>query len=87
MTRKEVYRVIDSEREYQDSLWPQDGRKGSPNPLTVGEFLLLIENYTSQARTVWSHEKKPTRATLNTIRKIAGIVVNCMEQHGADPRT
>lgn len=88
--RNEVYKAIDSERAYQDGQWPQgewDGTGQQPsNPLTIGEFLLLAEEYCQRARDAWSKEKKPEGNTLEIIRKIAGIVVNCMEQHGAPQR-
>jgi hypothetical protein len=84
--RNEVYAAIDTERAYQNNLWPQDNRPGVPNPLTIGEFLLLIEEYTTRARAEWTAEKKPEEKTLHFIRKIAGITVNCMEQHGAPHR-
>ena len=81
--RSVVYQAIDSERDYQDRLWPQDGSTGFPNPLTIGEQILLAEAYIAQARLVWAKEKKPEMLALNIIRKVAGICVNCMEQHGA----
>ena len=84
--REDVYAAIDTERDYQDAKWPQDGRPEAPNPLSVGEFLLLIEEYAAKARTEWANEKKPEERTLREIRKIAGIAVNCMEQHGAPHR-
>jgi hypothetical protein len=84
--REQVYAALDSERDYQDANWPQDGRDGAPNPLTIGEFLLLIEEYAAKARFEWAKEKKPEMKTLDVIRKIGSIAVNCMEQHGAPRR-
>jgi hypothetical protein len=84
--RSEVYAAIDSERDYQDSLWPQDSRPGAPNPLSIGEFVLMLEEYTARARSEWTAEKAPESRTLGIVRKIAGIAVNCMEQHGAPRR-
>ncbi len=84
--RQEVYEAIDSEREYQDSLWPDHGGALTGNPLTIGEFVLLLQEYVSQARGEWTIEPKPEINTLNVMRKIAGIAVNCMEQHGAPKR-
>jgi len=81
-----VYAAIDSERRYQDRVWTESGSAGNPNPLTIGEFLLLIEAYVAQARTDWSREPKPVREALHGLRKIAGIAVNAMEQHGAPVR-
>ncbi len=85
-TRAEVYKAIDSERDYQDAKWPQGGQPGYPNPLTIGEFLLLLEEYVAKGRAEWTNEKRPEMRTLNVIRKCAGIAVNCMEQHGAPQR-
>lgn len=84
-TRQDVFKAIDSEREYQDSCW-KDDRDGSPNPLSIGEFILLIEDYAARARANFTREKKPEMQALCEIRKIAGIAVNCMEQHGAPLR-
>lgn len=84
-TRDAVYRAIDSERDYQDNLWPGRG-KGEPNYLTVGEFVLLLEAYIHKARAEWTVESKPEMNTLDIVRKVAGIAVNCMEQHGAPMR-
>ncbi len=39
------------------------------------------------ATEAWCLEKKPTGETLNIVRKIAGIAVNCLEQYGAPYRT
>jgi len=84
--RSEVYAAIDGERSYQDGLWPQDGTPDAPNPLTIGEFVLMLEEYAAKARAEWIAEKKPEQKTLHMVRKIAGIAVNCMEQHGAPTR-
>lgn len=86
-TRQDVYDAIDTERAYQDSLWPQDGSPGAPNPLTIGEFVLMLEEYAARARAEWTAEKKPEHRTLGIVRKVAAIAVNCMEQHGAPRRS
>ena len=78
-TRPEVYAAIDTERAYQDDLW-------EGNRLTIGEFILLLSEYTDRAKHEWSTEKKPEQRALEFVRKVAGIAVNCMEQHGAPPR-
>ena len=85
-TREEVYDAVDSERSYQQTMW--DGYNGEPdNPLEVGEFLTLLEEYVAQARATWCKERtKEAPDSLNAVRKVAGIAVNCMEQHGAPHR-
>ena len=82
--RDAVYRAIDSERDYQQGLWP--GHEDQDNPLTIGEFLTLLRVYLQKAEEEWTVEAKPEMNALNTVRKVAGIAVNCMEQHGAPYR-
>ena len=77
--RFDVYRALDSERDYQENLW-----RG--NHLEIGESILLIEEYVARARVIWAGEPKPEAESLEFIRKIGGIAVNCMEQHGAPQR-
>ena len=90
MKREEVYKLIDGEREYQDRRWcagdviRMEGNE--PNPLTVGEFVLLMEGILAEAKSTWIQEGKPNINTTVFVRKIAGVAVNCMEQHGAPTR-
>lgn len=86
-TREEVYAAIDTERAYQNQVWPDQSLEDQPNQLTIGEFILLIEEYAAKARASWTTEPAPETEALNGIRKIAGIAVNCMEQHGAPHRS
>lgn len=79
MTREDVYKLIDGERAYQETLWPV-------NPLAEGEFIALLQDYVNQARVIWVKEPKPCQQTMGIIRKIAAIAVNALEQHGALPR-
>lgn len=85
-TRQEVYAAIDSERDYQDRIWRNAAGDG-PNPLEVGEAILAMEDYLEQARKIWCREHKPCAQSLEFVRKVAGLAVSCMEQHGAPPRT
>jgi hypothetical protein len=82
--REEVYKVIDGERDYQDSLWHTD--EGHSNPLQPGEFLVLLSVYLRKAQEEWTVEPKPEINTLHAVRKVAGIAVNCLEQHSAPKR-
>lgn len=84
-TRIDAFEAINTERDYQDKIWQAAGNTG-PNPLTIGEFILLLSTYVDDAADQFRKESKPEMNALNTIRKIAGIAVNCMEQHGAPKR-
>ena len=86
-TRKEVYKAIDGERDYQDNLsaikgWlPEDSKPA----MSVGDFLTLIRTYSHKADVVYS-ENKGDHEPRKVIRKIAGICVQCLEQNGVIER-
>lgn len=80
--REEAYRAIDSERDYQDKMWFETGSSGH-GLLSIGEEILLIEEYAAKAREAWSKERYPEKTALDIVRKIAGIAVHCMEDHGS----
>jgi hypothetical protein len=87
MERTEVYKLIDGERDYQDSLatlrnWSEADR----NPAqSVGDFLTLMDVYLHKAQVAYADNPGDT-AALDVVRKMAGIAVYCMEEHGAPPR-
>ena len=93
-TRKEVYEAIDSERDYQDALWGDtlsgerapDADKGeSGGDRSVDEFSGYIVGYAQDLLYNASHFSS-TEDKLEIIRKLAGLSVACMEQHGAPKR-
>ncbi len=84
--REDAYTAIDTERQYQNDLWQQPNNPGYPNQMSIGDFILLLEEYSAKARAMWSTEKRPEKGALDIIRKVAGIAVNAMEQHGAPRR-
>lgn len=80
MTREDVYKLIDGEREYQESVWPaNETTQHSEHALT------LIRIYLRKAEDVWN-ATKDEQPTMDVIRKIAGIAVRSMEQNGAPKR-
>lgn len=83
--RKEVYKVIDGERKYQDNMkvgpnGRTDGRKKS-----VGDYLALLDVYVRKAQDAYSG-RPGDEPSLHEIRKVAAIAVQCMEVHGAPVR-
>jgi hypothetical protein len=84
MTRQDVYHLIDGERDYQDNLGID---RNDPSELThsVGDYLTMIDIYLRRAQNALIN-KQGIVATLDAIRTIGGIVVHCMEEHGAPPR-
>lgn len=87
MTREEVYRLIDGERDYQDNLWGKTLSSNKPGngERTVDEFALYIAGYAQELTTIASHSADPN-SKLAHVRKIAALAVACMEQHGAPAR-
>lgn len=89
--RSKVYEAIDSEREYQKKTWPNSVNTieegPNDNPHTVGEDILLMEEYIRRARFAWTEVYDTAdMEALHMIRKVAGIAVRCMENHGAPKR-
>ena len=77
-SRREVYRVIDGERNYQEWRWP--GHKHSAT-----EFLVYIDHYVKQGMLLVSTQNGESGA-LGQLRKIAALAVAAMEQNGAIER-
>lgn len=86
-TREEVYHAIDTERAYQQAQRgnskPHDEHRD--RPLSTGECLYCIEELLDQARKAWYRPDGRDDA-LGIVRKIAGVAVQCMENHGAFAR-
>ncbi len=80
--RAEVYAAIDSERAYQDKIWP--GQVG-PKEHDLDAFALYVAGYTAKLVEVCSTTDDSAKR-LDFFRKVAGICVAAMEQHGAPKR-
>jgi peptidoglycan L-alanyl-D-glutamate endopeptidase CwlK len=84
MKRKDVYNLIDGERRYQDSLGP-NRMEPTPEPHSVGDYTTMMAHYQAQLIRDWTLNPGDTKA-LDVMRKMAGIAVHCMEDHGAPAR-
>lgn len=78
-TRQEVYAAIDTERDYQETLPRNDVKQQ-----TQMEHLAIIERICRDMNNAWYD--KAGQPSLDFMRKIAGVAVRCMEQHGAPRR-
>jgi hypothetical protein len=83
-TRQEVYAAIDSERDYQDRL--SDDRTEHHDKRTIGEYLTMLRYYVREADDNWTKHAGDAKA-LDSVRKVAAIVVHCMEDTGIALRT
>ena len=84
-TTKDVFDAIETELAYQQRIWGESGANGD-GILSIGERILLVEEYVAKARLSWSQESVPEIGALEIMRKIAGIATRCMIDHGAIPR-
>lgn len=94
MTREDVYKLIDGEREYQ-KFW--DDKRKTENDVKGGAQLLdkdkpvecwiaWMESYLLDARTAATKSLDKVKA-LTDIRKIAALAVACMEYNETPPRS
>jgi len=90
MKREDVYKLIDGERDYQDSRWDNDAEKRSGKPdildrdKSIAEWLNYLEFHLQEAKHgVYALEPKKAKAS---IRKIAALAVACMENNDCPPR-
>jgi hypothetical protein len=84
-TRNEVYKAVDSERDYQDNGRGNSRRHEGMPELTPGECILIMEKLLADARLSW-YAPDGGVACLDHIRKVTAVGVKCMEVHGAPVR-
>jgi hypothetical protein len=77
-----VVAALESERDYQRHIAASFRHQGKPS---VGEELLLISEYAQLACTAW-RTTRGDAAALEELRKLAGIVCRCFENHGVAQR-
>jgi hypothetical protein len=78
-TRQEVFAAIDSEREYQTKL-----KRNKVKRQTQMEHLAIIRRICRDLEDAWYDTAG--QPPLDYMRKIAGVAVRCMEEHGAPHR-
>ena len=74
MDRKNIYKIIDNERDYQDKKW------GHRPLLPVADELLIMRNYLNKAVDGYVGVMGE-RLSLDRIRKVVAIGVRCLENH------
>lgn len=78
MERPEIYKALDSERDYQDKKW--GGHKHE-----VAAFITYIQHHLSYAISSVSTNTNDNIA-LDELRKVAALCVACFEQHDCRER-
>lgn len=87
LTREEVYKIIDREREYQDRSYApleklSSGLARNMRDLDVAPGILMIEGYTEKARKAWIDTQVDNLPALKQVAKIAAIAVRILERAG-----
>lgn len=74
----DVFPIIDGERDYQDSLGSNrtDGSEHGTH-----DYLVMLSTYLRTAQDAWTNNPG-VLPCLDNVRKIAGIVVHCLEDNG-----
>ena len=83
MERSLVYKVINGERNYQESLnnsWCNNGFS------SIAEEILLAEEYLTRAKHSYCTKYGDKDAGLSELRSVAAILVRCFEHHGVPER-
>lgn len=88
LPRKEVYNLIDVEREYQDYNYQPDaittsGLTRRERDLEVGPGLVMLSAYVRKAEDAWVNTKGNDVPSLQQIGKIAAIAVRILERAGS----
>lgn len=83
MNREEVYKAIDTEREYQEFRWGAEGQEHS-----FEEWFMYIEDYVAEAKHKLSRLSRELADEQGSeiVRKVGALAVAAMEQHGVNPR-
>lgn len=88
MTRKNVYKTIDSERDYQDRMTKLNPDGKMVNNFEISHAILNIQEFINEARKKWYMDNPELRYqdTMEYLRKIAGVCVKMGEKYGMPAR-
>lgn len=86
MERNEVYKRLDTERDYQDARWsPRRDKNNTPDEeKPPAEWINYIEYHISKAKEevyLLNDEE-----ALAHVRKVAALAIRCLELHGCPER-
>lgn len=76
-TKEEIYKVIETEREYQEAKW-------GPRKHEIPTWLLILRKELDEAEEAWL--KKGVLDSIIELGQVLAVGVACMEEHGAMDR-
>lgn len=80
---KIILEKIKEERDYQDHIC---ALKELPLQPTVEGELVMLKTYIDKTLLLWTKSPTNKNQSLSEIRKIAGIAIRCLENHGCPKR-
>jgi len=88
MKRKNVYKAVDSERDYQTKMTEATNRPDMISEFNISTALLAMEETLTRARATWYHDNPDDKyqRTMEHLRKIAGMAVQMGEKYGMPNR-
>lgn len=86
MKREQVYKVIDSERDFQEAGKAYQDHPHITEDFNLGDAISAIQVNLDLARTLWYNSRLPWPSAMDYIRKIAGLCVQAGEQYGMPER-
>lgn len=86
MERQDVYKVLDSERDYQEKMIADDKRPDMIKDLHVGDTITAIEYNLTKAKEEWYKGSEPHQESIMYLRKVAGLCVQLGEKYGMPRR-
>lgn len=87
MTRQEVYTLLDGERAYQNTRWPDDPSEKVSQKQTPLHFVVYMQEYLNKATQGLVGTSDPGYPKLlDNIRKVSALGVAAMEKFGAPAR-
>lgn len=78
MTREEAYRLVDAERDKQDTLWPRDEHPTVGQYKWCGSHLLVLEEKVARLRSLWYESER--EQLQKEFAKAAAIAVRALEE-------
>ncbi len=88
MKREDVYKIIDTERDYQNKRWKEDVMPSGTHIHTPEEWIVYMEDYLAEAKHILSRNEAPAcyEPAMEIIRKVTAMGVAAMEQIKTNPR-
>jgi len=87
MKREDVYKALDSERDYQDEMSKSVFRPDMIEDMHIGDILSAIEHNLTLARAAWYKGFVPHPEAMTFLRKIGGLCVKAGESYGMSSRS